>query len=98
MARRDGTAQPLPMRQAQNGTWEVENSPGNWVRCHTEEDARMLSNAPIVLDRSYRTQFPDNALATELEETAAILEEYTIGWGSRFMRWRAQCARGEESD
>jgi len=91
------SAKPLPLRQSEDGTWEVENVAGNWIRCHTEQDARILSNAPVVLEQSYTSVFPDEALAVRLEETAQILEDYKIGFESRFFRSRAKRARGEQS-
>lgn len=91
------SAEGLPLRQSDDGKWEVENVPGNWITCETEEDARIFSNGPIVLEESFRTTFPDKALAARLEKTAEILEQYKIGFTSRYLRNRAKLARGEDS-
>jgi len=67
----------LTVRRSDNGKWQVENVPGNWITCHNEEDARILSNAPVLLGQSYSS--PNEALAANLEETAQKLEDYKIG-------------------
>lgn len=85
---------PLPLRQTEDGTWEVENSPDNWMRCETEGDARKVSNAPLLLERSYNVRLPDQRIAAELEATADTLHRYNIGWGSRFFHHRAEVVRG----
>jgi hypothetical protein len=87
-------AKPLPLRQCDYGKWEVENVPGNCVKCETKEDAEILSNAPIVLDESYKTMFPNKALAARLERTAEKLEQYKMGTAARFFKSRAELVRG----
>ncbi len=42
------SAKPLPLRQSDNGKWEVEMRGGKWVRCETEADAKVLSDAPVL--------------------------------------------------
>ena len=37
---------PLPLRQAHRGKWEIENVTGKWIKCETEADGKVLSDAP----------------------------------------------------
>jgi len=92
------TERPLPLRQADDDTWEVENSPDQWTRCETKEDAMTISNAPLILEKSFKVVYPDENVAAELEATAAVLEQYNIGFGSRFFRVRAKVVRCEDID
>lgn len=80
----------------EDGVWEVENSPGHWIKCETEDDARTISNAPVLSEKSHNAVCPDQTTAAELEATANVLEHYSIGWPSRFFRYRARVLRGEE--
>ena len=89
------SAKPLSIRQSEEGNWEIENAPGNWITCHTEEDARIISNAPVVLEKSWRVEIPDEALAAELEEVSKKLQDYRIGFGARFLQHRAEVIRGK---
>ena len=88
----------LPIRQADDGTWEVLNMPEHWTSCDTEADARRISNAPLILERSFQAVYPDESIAAQLDETAEILAKYNIGFGSRFFHNRAKLARGEETE
>lgn len=45
--------EPLQIKLSGCGMWEVENSPDNWIQSENEEDARILSNVPIVLQKSF---------------------------------------------
>jgi len=89
------TPEPLPIRQSDDGKWEVENVSGNWIKCRTKKDAEILSNAPIVRSKIYETIFPNKALAAELDKTAKILKQYRIS-DYRFFRAMAKRARGRE--
>jgi hypothetical protein len=89
---------PLRLREAEDGRWEVETSPGKWMKCETESDARIISNAPVLEERASRATAPDQTLAAELEATADALHRYNIGWDSRFFRSRAEGMRGNGSD
>jgi len=89
---------PLPIRQTDDGQWEVENSPGHWTKCGTKADATAISNAPLLLERSFNTDYPNERVAAELEKTAAVLEKYKIGFGSRYFRRRAKVVRCEDPD
>jgi len=42
--------------------------------------------------------FPNQKIAAELEVTADVLQQYDIGWSSRFFRHRAEIVRGDVSD
>lgn len=88
------SAKPLPLRQANGGEWEVKDASGNWIKCETEEDAKILSNAPIVREASYKTTFPNKTLAARLEKTAEKMEQYNMLSTSRLFRKRAKLARG----
>ena len=92
MSKEDQLAQPLPLRQSDDGKWQIENVPGNWITCYNEEDATILSNAPVLLGQSWSNS-PTEALAIKLEKTAKILEDYKIGFTSRYFRARAQSVR-----
>jgi len=98
MADTQSTERPLPLRQADDDTWEVENSPDQWTKCENKEDAMTISNAPLILEKSFNAVYPDENVAAELEATAAVLEQYNIGFGYRFFRWRAKVVRCEDID
>jgi hypothetical protein len=91
------SAKSLPVRQYSGEKWEVEMEPGNWVKCETKEDAEILSNAPIVMQKSYEVFLPNKAVATELEKMAEKLEQYNIGTAVRLFQKRAKLARGEQN-
>jgi hypothetical protein len=88
---------PLRLRQAEDGEWEVETSPGKWMKCETESDARTISNAPVLEKKACCATAPDQTLAAELEATADVLQKYD-SWLSRFFRSRAEDMRGDGSD
>lgn len=91
------TAKPLPLRQCDDGRWEVENVPGNWIKCETKEDAEILSNAPIVLQESYEVLPPNGKVAARLDRTAEKMEQYNMSFGARYFRAMAEKARGKGS-
>jgi hypothetical protein len=91
-------AEPLHIRQSDDGSWEVENVPGNWVKCETKEDAEILSKAEIVKAESYETKFPNKSLATKLEKMAEKLKQYNMGTAARFFKSRAELARGKQNE
>lgn len=88
---------PLRLRQAEDGEWEVETSPGKWMKCETESDARTISNAPVLEEKACCATAPDQTLAVKLEATADVLQKYD-SWLSRFFRSRAEDMRGDGSD
>ncbi len=96
MADTQSTGRSLPFRQADDDTWEVENSQDHWTRCETKEDAMAISNAPLILEKSFKVVYPDENVAAEMEATADVLEKYNIGFGSRFFRQRAKVVRCED--
>jgi hypothetical protein len=89
---------PHPLRQTEDGEWEVEIPPGNWMKCVTESDARRISNYPALEERASRATAPDQTLAAELEATADVLQRYNIGCDSRFFRSRAEDMRADGFD
>ena len=68
------SAKPLPLRQSDDGGWEVENIPGNCTKCEDETDAKILSNAPIVLQESFEVFHPNEKVADKLDRTAENME------------------------
>ena len=90
-------AEPLPLRQSDDGKWEVENSSGIWIKCENEEDAKILSNAPIVLQESFEVFHPNEKAAAMLDRTAEKMEQYNMSFGGRYFRAMAEKARGKGS-
>lgn len=88
------SAKPLPLRRSDDGKWEVENVPDNWIKCENESDAKILSNAPIVLQESFEVFHPNKKVAARLENTAEKMEQYKMLSTARFFRNRAKLARG----
>jgi len=84
---------PLPLRQSNDGKWEVENTPGNWIKCDNEEDARILSNALIILQESLEVFHPNEKAATMLDKTAEKMEQYNISFGARYFRAMSEKVR-----
>ncbi len=91
------SAEALPIRQSGDGKWEVENAPGNWIKCENEADAKTLSNAPIVLQESFKVFYPNEKVAAKLDRTAEKMEQYNMSFGSRYFRAMAKKARGKNS-
>ena len=87
----------LPLRQTDDGSWEVENVTGHWIQCETKEDAELISNAPIIRAQLDTTVCPDMALAAELDKTANILDKYNMGPTARYFRAMTQKARSNIS-
>ena len=86
--------EPLPLRQSNDGKWKVKNNSGNWIKCETKEDAKILSNAPIVWHESYKASRPNKSLADRLDRTAEKMEQYNMGSTARRFRNRAKLMRG----
>ncbi|MDD5064224.1 MAG: hypothetical protein PHQ35_05625 [Phycisphaerae bacterium] len=86
--------EPLPLRQSDDGTWEVKNDRGIWIKCENEEDAKILSNAPIVLQEGSEVFYPNEKAAAMLDRTAEKMEQYNMRSGSRYFRAMAERARG----
>jgi hypothetical protein len=91
------SAKSLPIRQSDDGKWEVENVPNNWIRCENESDAKILSNAPVIEASWLETRPHDKALAARLEHTAEKMEQYNMRADARRLRKWAKLARGERS-
>lgn len=98
MAEIEYNGKSLPIRKAEDGSWEVENKPGHWIKCESKEDAIVISNAPLLRDKAIITAKPDKELAAELEATSDILERYRISVGARFFREEAKGFRCEDPD
>jgi len=89
--------EPLPLRQSDDGKWEVENTPDNWIKCKTKRDAEILSNAPVLEASWLQTRPINKTLAARLENTAKKMEQYNIRTTARFFRKWAKLARGKGS-
>ena len=90
--------EPLQRRLSGDGKWEVENSPDNWIQCENEEDAKTLSNAPIILQKSFEVFHPNEEVAVMLDRTAEKMEQYNISFGTRYFRAMAEKARGKQNE
>jgi len=88
---------PLPIRQSDDGKWEVRDASGNWIKCETEEDAKILSNARIVRTKLDKAAIPDKVLAAEFDNTAEVLDKYNWRTTARYFRAMAKRARGKSS-
>jgi hypothetical protein len=91
------SAKPLPIRQSDDGKWEVEMRGGKWVRCETEADAKVLSDAPVLEALWLKTRPLNKALAARLENTAEKMEQYNMRTDARRFRKWAKLARGKGS-
>jgi hypothetical protein len=89
-------ATPLPIRQSNDSRWEVENDLGHWIKCENEADAKILSNAPIVLQESFEVFHPNEKAAAMLDKTAEKMEQYNMSLGSRYFRAMAKHAKGKK--
>ncbi len=88
---------PLPLRQSDDGKWEVKNLSGKWIKCETKADARVLSDASILEALWLETRPLNKVLAARLENTAEKMEWFNMRTdASRFRRW-AKLARGKSS-
>ena len=87
----------LPIRQSDDGKWEVQAKSGKWIECETKEDAEILSNAPVLEALWLETRPLNKALAARLEKTAEKMEQYNMRTGARRFRKWAKLARGKSS-
>jgi len=79
------------------GEWQVflvERD--KWLTCECEDDARAISNAPVLKYDALAGGRSGRAFADELERTAKALGKYHLGPGSRFFTRRAEEVRREE--
>ena len=88
--------EPLPIRQSDDAKWEVENAPGNWIKCENEEDAKILSDAPIALQESFEVVHPNEKAASKLDKTAEKMERYNMDSTARYFRTMAARTRGHK--
>jgi hypothetical protein len=85
--------EPLPIRQSDDGKWEVENAPRHWIKCENEADAKILSNTLIVLQESSEVFYPNEKAAAMLDRTAEKMKQYNMSPESRYFRAMAERAR-----
>ena len=87
-------SKPLPLRQFDDGKWEVQTNSGKWIECETKKDAEILSNAPVIEALWLKTRPLDKVLAARLQNTAEKMEQYNMMRAAhRFRKW-AKLARG----
>lgn len=85
---------PLAVRKVGDGAWEVLIVTNDrWLPCESEDDARVIANAPVYEYESLERIRSGSQFAIELDRLADVLEKYRIGFGSRFFRRRAEEAR-----
>ena len=79
-----------PRRKVGDGDWEVLVVPEDkWIPCASEEEARMLSKAPILKNESLERSRCGSDFAEELEQLAVVLLAHGMRAGSRFFKRRA---------
>jgi hypothetical protein len=86
---------PWSVREGSEGRWEVLISERDdvWLTCDSEDDARAISAAPVLQYEALERLKSGELFAAELEKTADAMEKYRMGFGSRFLRRRAEEAR-----
>ncbi|HUG94399.1 MAG TPA: hypothetical protein VML55_26445, partial [Planctomycetaceae bacterium] len=89
---------PWEVRGLPDGTWQVRISELDdvWLTCESEEDAQAIALAPALKHEALERLKSGDDFAAELERTAAVMEKYHMGFGSRFLRRRAQEVRDRE--
>ena len=86
---------PLKVRELPNGPWEVLISEIDdvWLTCDSEDDARTIAKAHVLLEEHMGGRNSDAEFAEELEKAADIMLKYRMGFGSRTLRHCAQEVR-----
>jgi hypothetical protein len=89
---------PFAVRRVEGVGWQVCFVPDNtWLDCRSEQDARIIAQAPVLEYESLEEHRSGKEFARQLELLADALERYRIGFGSRFFRRRAEEARGNDN-
>jgi hypothetical protein len=83
---------PWEVRRSPDGHWEVliSESDDVWLGCDSEEEARAIAAAPVLQYEALDRVRSDSQFKAELQKTADVMEKYRMGFGSRFLRRRAQ--------
>ena len=91
-------AKYLPIRLSGDGKWEIKTRGGKWLKCETQKDATVLSEAPI-LEESWRLKGrpSDKTWAARLECTAEKLDQYNMCTDARRFRTLAKRAKGSDT-
>ena len=86
---------PLEVRELPDGPWQVLISEIDdvWLTCDSEDDARTIAKARVLEEESLGRLNSGEQFAAELEKTADAMERYRMGFGSRFLRRRAEEVR-----
>lgn len=82
---------PLKLRQLSNGQWQVQISEFDdiWFTCATEDDARTISDSPVLESEASRLKAGDT-FAAELTKTANVMQKYGMVVGSAYFDDLAQ--------
>lgn len=82
---------PQEVRERE-GRWEVQISETDdlWLSCDSEDDARAIAAARVLEDEALSRLKTGPQFAAEVEKTADVMEKYRMGFGSRFLRQRAE--------
>jgi hypothetical protein len=82
------------VRKVGDGPWEVlVVSNDRWLACESEDDARILAEAPVYEYESLERIRSGAQFANELDRLANALERHRMGFGARFFRRRAEESR-----
>lgn len=86
---------PWKVREFPDGTWQVLISEPDdvWLTCESEEEARTIAAAPVLEYQALARLKSGPQFAVELEKTADAMQKYRMGFGSRFLRRRAEEVR-----
>jgi hypothetical protein len=68
------STEPLPIRQSDDGKWEVKDAFGNSIKCETKEDAEILANIHVDQDASVLFKYRSMATVEAVEHTIDILK------------------------
>jgi hypothetical protein len=83
------------MKQSDDGNWEVQMRSGKWIRCETETDAKVLSDAPVLEASWLENRSLIETLVARLENTAEKMERYNMRTDARRFRNWAEIAKGQ---
>jgi hypothetical protein len=86
---------PWEVRELPDGSWQVLISERDdvWLTCESEDEARTIAVAPVLQFEALGQLNSGEQFAAELEKTADAMAKYHMGFGSRFLRRRANEVR-----
>jgi len=85
-------ALPWEIRELPGGHWQVQvHEPDDlWLTCDSKEDAQRIAKAPVLYSHAVGRVEANEPFAIELETTANAMAKYRLGFGSRFLKRRAE--------